>query len=191
VPAYKVCSSPNRTHGAPLSHSSCAPPVQASSFLTVGTPDANGAPAQALASVQLNVVAGDPLTPANEADVRLNAFSSDVRLKSGLGDYGGELQARVSMQITDRASGPGGDEPATGQSILYRFTVPCQPTASTTVGSTCAVGTTANSLVPGTVTESVRTIWQLDEVQLYDGGADGVASTDPNGLFETQGLFVP
>ena len=32
---------------------------------------------------------------------------------------------------------------------------------------------------------------QLREIQLYDGGADGLASTDDNTLFATQGIFVP
>src|SRR5207253_8450882 len=40
VPAFAACAPPgNRTHGAPLAYPSCAPPVQTSSFLTVGTPD--------------------------------------------------------------------------------------------------------------------------------------------------------
>ena len=43
VPAYEPCTSPNRTHGPPLAFPSCSPPVQTSDFLTVGTPDANGA----------------------------------------------------------------------------------------------------------------------------------------------------
>ena len=41
VPAYQECSSPNRTHGPPLEHPACNPPVQTSSQLTVGSPDAN------------------------------------------------------------------------------------------------------------------------------------------------------
>ena len=70
--------------------------------------------------------------------------------------------------------------------------VPCQITASTTVGSTCTVNTTADTLVPGTVRESVRSIWQLGQVRLFDGGSDGVASTTgDNTLFETQGVFAP
>jgi len=48
VPAYKVCTAPNRTHGTPLAFPSCNPPVQASNFLTVGTPDANGAGAHSV-----------------------------------------------------------------------------------------------------------------------------------------------
>jgi hypothetical protein len=53
------------------------------------------------------------------------------------------------------------------------------------------VNTTADAVAPGSVQESVRTIWQVDAVQLYDGGSDGVASTKPNNLFETEGIFVP
>ena len=34
-------------------------------------------------------------------------------------------------------------------------------------------------------------MWQLGQIQVLDGGADGVASTTPNSLFETQGVMVP
>ena len=187
VPAYNQCVTPNRTHGAPLSFGSCAPPAQSSSFLTVGTPDANGAPAQGIAWLQMKAVLGDEGTGLDEADVQLDATSTDVRLSSGLGDYTGELQARVDLQVTDRSSGPAGDEPATGQTVSFRFAVPCQATASTSVGSTCTVATTADALAAGTIKESVRTIWQLDSVRLFDGGADGVAATDPNGPFRVAG----
>ncbi len=37
----------------------------------------------------------------------------------------------------------------------------------------------------------MRTIWQIGKVNAFDGGADGVASTNPNTLFLTQGYFVP
>jgi hypothetical protein len=157
----------------------------------VGSPDANGLQAQSVASVLLTSIIGDPSTPADEADVQLTASATDVRLRAGLGDYAGELQARINLQITDRASGPGGDEPATVQPIDFRFAVPCATTPSPSVGSTCSVNTTADSLAPGTVKEGARTMWQLGQVQLYDGGADGVASTDPNTRFETEGVFVP
>jgi hypothetical protein len=142
--------------------------------------------------VRLNTVVGDSATPPDEADVRLGASATDVRLLAGLGDYGGELETRIALQITDAASGPGGDEPATVQTIDYRFAVPCQTTPTSDDGSTCVVATTADTLVPGTVRESVRTIWQLGKVNLFDGGADGLASsTGDNTLFETQGVFVP
>ena len=45
--------------------------------------------------------------------------------------------------------------------------------------------------MPGLVVETKRTIWQMGDVELRDGGADGVASTQDNTLFARQGIFVP
>ena len=42
------------------------------------------------------------------------------------------------------------------------------------------------------VTEGKRAIWQLGQVQVTDGGEDGIAATAAdNTLFAKQGLFVP
>ena len=192
VPAFNPCVGANRTHGPPLASPSCTPPVQASSFLTVGRPDSNGAATQATGSLVLEAVLGNPATPADEADIRLAASATDVRLKAGLGDYAGQLEVNTRLRFIDRASGTAVNEPATVQDFVFAFTVPCQPTASTTIGSTCAVNTTADAIAPGTVTERARTIWQVGQLQVFDGGPDGVASTTAgNTLFEVQGLFVP
>jgi hypothetical protein len=44
----------------------------------------------------------------------------------------------------------------------------------------------------GAVREGKRAIWGLGRVEVYDGGADGVASTTgDNTLFAHQGLFTP
>ena len=59
------------------------------------------------------------------------------------------------------------------------------------MGSTCAVSTTVDAVVPGAAREGERAIWALDRVQVLDGGADGIASTSPNTLFAVQGVFVP
>jgi hypothetical protein len=191
VPASDPCISPNRTHGTPLALPSCSPPTQASEFLTVGTPDSNGEGANAFASVVLAAVVGNPATPADEADVKLSASATDVRVRSKLSDYTGELEANARLRLTDRSSGPALDEPATVQDFIFRFTVPCQATVSTTVGSTCAVATTADALQPGSVREGARTIWQVGQITLFDGGPDGVASTaSGNTLFESQGVFA-
>jgi hypothetical protein len=54
------------------------------------------------------------------------------------------------------------------------------------------VTTTADTLVPGTVTEGDRAVWAFDRVRLLDGGVDGDAETaTDNMLFATQGVFVP
>ena len=74
----------------------------------------------------------------------------------------------------------------------YAFTVPCTATGgATNVGSTCSLTTTADALVPNTVTESKRSIWQLGEIVVTDGGSDGDAETGPNSVFLRQGLFIP
>jgi hypothetical protein len=189
VPAFQQCSSGNRTHGAPLSSASCTPPVQSSSFLTVGAPDANGAAANSTGWIQFDALLGNPATAADEADVRVRANVTDVRNKSGLADYTGQLKLTTDLRITDRDNGP--TELGTAQDSPLSFTVPCATTGSATIGSTCSVTTTADALAAGTVKEGMRAIWQLAKVNVFDGGADGSAATTPNTLFLTQGYFVP
>ena len=191
VPAYTACTAPNRVHGAPLAYGSCAPPVQRSAQLTVGTSDANGESPNSIGSLQMKVLAGNPATPADEADVRLLVSISDVRNKSGLGDYGGELQARTTLRLTDRSNGPGLDDSATLGDLSFDFVVPCAVTSSTATGSVCSVSTTADAVYPGVVDEGARAVWQLGQVTVTDGGSDGIGSTFPNGVFAVQGVFVP
>jgi hypothetical protein len=183
VPAFQACTAANRTHGAPLAFGSCAPPVQASAQLTVGTPDApgNGAAANSVGFVNYKALA---------SDVRLTASITDVRLKATLADYAGQLQVDSTVRITDRLNGPSQTEPATGTDTNFPVTVPCA-TNGTTVGSTCSVVTTFNAVTPGAIVANVRSIWELADTKVYDGGADGVASTAPNTLFERQGVFIP
>jgi hypothetical protein len=190
VPAYQPCVSANRTHGAPLAFPSCNPPVQASGQLTVGTFDANGADANSVGGMRLDVIPGNPSTPANEADVRMAMNLSDVRLKTTLADYTGQLQVVLSARVTDKQNGPSQTEPGTGD-VDFPVTVPCAATGSTTIGGNCTIVTTFNSVVPGSIVELKRAIWALGKVNVNDGGADGVASTQPNTLFATQGVFVP
>jgi hypothetical protein len=191
VPAYLACGAPNRTHGSPLAFGSCKPPAPASAQLTAGTPDSNGAGANFIGNVVYTVVVGNPSTPVNEADVKINATLTDVRQKVGLADYTGELQVDASVRITDRLNGPSQTEPATGTATNFPVTVPCAATASTTVGSTCSVSTTFNAVVPGAIVESQRAIWQMAETKVFDGGPDGLVSTSPNTLFADQGIFIP
>ena len=115
-----------------------------------------------------------------------------MRTTAGLNDYTGELEGRVSLRITDRLNGPGQNEGATVTDTPFSFAVPCTATSGTgNVGATCALNTTADAVVPGLVVETKRTIWQMGDVELRDGGPDGVASTQDNTLFARQGIFVP
>jgi acyl-homoserine lactone acylase PvdQ len=194
VPAYRACSAPNRTHGAPLAFGSCAAPVQRSDYLTVGTGDANGKITNSVGSVRFDVAPGDPLATGDQADVLVDASLSDVRNQSGLGDYAGELGVGSTLRITDRnngSGGPSGSDPATVSDLPLGVTMPCVATADPSIGGSCAVSTSLDSLVPGTVREGDRSIWQLDQVTVSDGGSDGLVSTSPNTLFARQGVFVP
>jgi hypothetical protein len=191
VPAFNACTSGNRMHGPPLAYASCNPPVATSSQLTIGSPDANGAGSNMLGSVKAVSITGNAATPADEADARFFVSITDVRrTTSGLPDYTGQLQLESSIRITDRDNGP--SLFATAQDTPFRVTVPCATTASTTIGSTCSVNTTADAVLgAGAIKEGRRSVWQLGQVKVNDGGTDGVASTQPNAAFAVQGLLVP
>ncbi len=195
VPAYKPCTAPNDTHGAPLSFSSCDPPQPASSHLTVGTPDANGQGANAIGSLRMKTfLCPACASPMPHADVRLDVSITDVRnTDAGLSDYTGQLRADAALRITDRQNtpNPGGPGPGTVSDTRFPFAVPCTATPDPAVGSTCSVSTTANAVVGGSVVADQRTIWQLGQIQVYDGGASGVAGASDATLFMNQGVFVP
>jgi hypothetical protein len=192
--AYAPCTSPNREHGAPLVTGSCSPPAQSSGELTVGTLDANDQAAKSVGFADLRVKPGNPSTPADEADVRLELRITDVRKKGDLSDYEGELEARPLLRITDKDNtpSPGGPGAATTMEFPFPIFATCTPTADTTIGSDCAAATTANALVSGSVKGGKRAIWQLGRIRVYDGGADDyAATTSDNTLFADEGIFVP
>jgi hypothetical protein len=191
VPAYAQCASPDRTHGAPLSFGSCSSPRSMSSFLTAGTPGANGAGSNFMGFVSYRLVAGNPSPTANQADMRMRVWLIDVRRKADLSDYTGQLQVRGGIRVTDLDNGPLRNEAGTGLDTEIPATVPCTATASTTVGATCSLTTTMNAAVPGTVVEGKRATWQFGQVQVFDGGASGVAGAPDATLYATQGIFAP
>ena len=117
-----------------------------------------------------------------------------VRKKSDLSDYAGELSLTSTVRITDRSNtpNPGGPGPGTVKDTTLAVTIPCTASADTTVGSSCRLQTTVNSVYPGAIAAGKRAIWQLGQVKAYDGGTEGLASTTAdNTLFLEQGLFVP
>jgi Tol biopolymer transport system component len=198
VPASEPCEDPNRVHGPPLAFPSCAPPRPTSSYLTVGTPDANGRAPRSIGSVRLTVRPSPP-DESLPADVLVAAGLADVRCKAAfagcpggaLSDYAGELELTSSIRVTDRLNGHTQDRPATFDRFQFPVTVPCEATADSGVGATCSVATTFNAVLPGVVQAGKRAIWQLGQVQVRDGGEDGLASTDDYTTFAVQGVFVP
>ena len=205
--AYKACASPNRQHGAPLATLSCNPPVQASSFLTVGTGDAwPGTQPKSIGSVRLDVKTSSP------EDVKIVQNDSDVRCignsaagfcstantdNAGVPDYSGELNGTANIRITDHFNGPIGAcgacaDPATGQDLAFPVTGTCATTPGDgTVGSTCTANTTANGTVLGSVQDNKRANVEIQQININDGGADGTAATTGNTLFGTQGIWIP
>jgi hypothetical protein len=210
VPAYRACEGANAAHAPPLSFATCRPPVAESGLLTVGTPDANGNPAAGLAHARFVVRAGDPATPADEADVDVSVSATDVRCRTAApacpngadSDFTGTLLTRAGLRITDRANGaglvPGGD-PATVSDAALEIPTPCAATSGA-VGGSCAVSTTVDALLPGAVREGARAIWELGAVELADPGPNGSGygtgcpSTCGDGdeaVFMRQGVFAP
>jgi hypothetical protein len=194
VPAYEACTSGNASHGPPLSTGSCNPPVQSSDFLTIGTPDVNGLASRGAGSILLKALQENPIDPNNgdQGDVQIDVKFTDVRKLSDLSDYNGELQAVLTLRITDRFNGELLEDPATTVSTPVAVTVPCSATPGPE-GGDCNVSTTADAVVGGgAVREAMRTIWEIGRVELFDGGSDGDAqTTGDNTLFAVPGAFVP
>jgi Tol biopolymer transport system component len=209
VPVFRQCFNTggfNRTHGPPLEYVSCSPPRLRSTTLTIGTPDANGFPAESTGSVKLKVVTGTPGTPPDEADLNINASITDVRCSSlqfacpgGAGtDYDGGLLLDVTLRITDKLNGASPDQIATVQETSLRAPFTCVPTAAPE-GSACTLATSADAVVPGIVPEGKRSVWQAGQVTIMDEGANGTGyeSCPPTcgdgdeAFFMRQGIFVP
>jgi hypothetical protein len=191
VPAFNTCSSPNSRHGAPLDSRSCRPPVQSSSVLTIGAPDVNNLAANFTGTVRLTAVVGNGATEADEADVRILVTLTDVRNRPSLTDYVGRVTMRSNVQITDNSNSAEPPEPGTMQRINYSAPVDCVSTLSTSIGSTCTASTTADALVPGTVIEGRRAIWEFGQIEVKDAGPNGIAGDGDDATFLREGIFVP
>ena len=47
-------------------------------------------------------------------------------------------------------------------------------------------------MIPGSAKDSKRAVSEMDDVRVYDGGADGIGSTmADNTVFLRSGVFVP
>ena len=158
----------------------------ASGNLTVGTPDANGLRTNSLSFMELRVRVG-ALGGPDDSDVRIKLGVQSVYRASDLSDYAGELEARTALRLTDKRDSIA----STAIDLPLTFAVPCTATADPNAGGSCAIDTTADAIRPGFVPEGERSVWGLGQAQVYDGGADGIASTGDNQLFQVEGLFVP
>jgi hypothetical protein len=210
VPAYEQCTASNRTHGPPLAFPSCNPPGPASSFLTVGTPDANGAPAKSVGFMKVQVVRiGTPGPPDDDTNVEFRLDVTDVRCQAGTTacgnanaaggpDYTGEIQGDAMIRISDHWNAVlagGGTDPATVIDIPTPVTAVCSNTADTTIGGSCSISTTVQPMFPdgGCNCEGRRMVIEFGQIKVKDGGPDGLVASDPqaNTEFLKQGIFIP
>jgi len=204
VPAYNSCSSPNRQHGPPLDSPSCNPPTPVSTAITTSAPSGSDN-ANLVGSFTLRSMPGIPGSP-DDSDMIVQGTASDVRCLSGTttcgnanavggSDYVGELRAQTVVRWTDRFNGPaagGGTEVATIADVPLSFPFACSNTTSTAEGGMCTTSATSlNALLPGAVRDGKRTVVELGQVTVSDGGSDGDTESAPNAPFLRQGLFVP
>jgi hypothetical protein len=158
--------------------------------LTIGTPDANGRVARTVASLRMHVVTGNPATSADEADVQLQLDINDVHFADfDPADPQGEMDLVMSLRITDRGNEPRGADQGSGtvEDLTLRQPVYCYPTPDPDVGSGCGIDSSMDAMVPGTVKEGSRAVWEVGQLQIYEG--DHFNGADE--LFMVQGLFVP
>jgi hypothetical protein len=202
VPGYRPCVAPNRTHNPPLALPSCNPPVHTSPNLTTGTADANGLPANMTSAVRL-----DMLIPAavGAPDLRIQIGINDqyclpsftgpcINTGESLDDFVGGLNVHFDFRITDHfnsVSGGGGTDPATMVDLPIDANVACTAVAGGPPGGQCQVVTSMNALVPGSVPSSRRTVWEVMNLLVEDGGSDGDPATTPNATWLVRGLFQP
>jgi len=141
-------------------------------------------------------------------------------------DYSGQVVGTSKIRITDNYNGapatcvdrntcntaatvryPAGT--AGDQDVPFATGTQCVPTAATTtIGSNCNFNTTANTIVPDVVVEGKQAVVQLDQIKIWDAGANGVSAGNPlpgavaacppscfpagdATLFATQGIYIP
>jgi hypothetical protein len=198
VPAYEECApaAQDSNHIAPLDLDSCSDPQLSSSRLTTSTVGRQSAWAR------YAVIPGDIGTPADEADVAIDASATDVRLQSDGSDYVGPAILRTLIRVTDRANSPGGVSSATVKDAEFSFPVSCAATPDPNFGGTCSLSTTADTLLGEFAKEGKRAVISALSVELLDAGGDGSigppAGTCPptcgsgdERVYLRQGVFVP
>jgi hypothetical protein len=190
VPLFIQCGTPanptNASHATPLAVGSCDPPKR-SSEAHFG--------AQAAGFAQLAVIYGDT-NPANgdQADVTVRSSLSDVQTAAGA-DYdpnpgGADATLATRLRFTDRANGASGTDPGTAGEFDFLVPVDCTATAAS-VGSTCALDTTADAVTAGIIKENKATVIQTFRFRLNDSGANGIRGDGDDKQFAMQGVFVP
>jgi hypothetical protein len=199
VPTFLQCgtgSNPaNGQHSPPLAQRACLPAKPGSNVAIFGP--------QAIGTGVLTVAPGNPDTSADEADVSIAANLTDIQNKTGGGDYnpnpsGPDLTLSARLRLTDTAncsgstcSGPYQRNAATTTDLDFPVAVDCSATPDPSVGSTCAVTTSADAVQPGAIGETRQTVAQAFRLRLNDSGVNTIRGDSDDRIFSTQGIYVP
>ena len=118
---------------------------------------------------------------------------TDVRRRSDLGDYTGELALRAPLRHhRPRQRWLVSNDHGTVQTFTWRLDRPVLGHGGHRRRlDVRRLDDASTRCVPGAVIGGQARDLGARPVALLDGGADGIASTSPNTLFAVQGLFVP
>ena len=153
-------------------------------------------------SARLDILLGNPGTPADEADVRVNVSTTDVRRASDGTDYPGNLIFSLALRVSDRGTGTSEALSGTVGDLDISLPIACSTTGDTTTGSICSISTTMDTLVPNFAREGKRSTMATRSLKVLDAGVDATI-TPPSGscpptcgsgdekTFVESGLFTP
>jgi len=178
----------NSSHGAPLAFASCQPPAFIPGTIAHVGPQSTG-------YAEMAVLPSDPAV-GDQADVVFQAITTDIRSGSATGvDYdpsAADATLVAKWRISDdNNTCPAGACRATVADFDMNVPVNCAATADATIGSTCQVDTTADSLNAGSIVEGKAMSVQAFRVRLNDSGTNGTRGDADDRIFEQQGIYIP
>jgi hypothetical protein len=212
VPAMNPCVTSTKFHNGPLQVGSCTP-VPTSAVLTMGTRAATTNTTTASGRGALVQV----INPATSTvDVKIQAKATDVRCKNAdanpdsvpgaclasngtaKDDYSGKVLGFANIRITDTCNSAAaqktcGTVHATVIDLPFSVGIQCTGTPDNTIGGTCNVDTTANTIIPdgtagctptgsgcGKVVKNLKqAVVQIDGLRINDAGSDNALSHNP------------
>jgi hypothetical protein len=160
---------------------------------------------KATSGADITVIPGDTdPTNGDQADVSLVGSATDVRQGSATGpDYdpnpsGADVTSVSKIRISDSYNTTGAQTcssttscEATVQDLDFTVPTACVATADPTIGSTCSVSTTADTVVPNVTKENKQAVVQVFRIRTKDAGANGIpGDTDDRDAF-MQGIYIP
>jgi hypothetical protein len=98
-----------------------------------------------------------------------------------------------TIRITDHynaTSAGGGTDAATVIDIPVPANMGCTSTASTSIGATCSITTSAVAVGSPSTTVN-RAVVEFAQIEILDGGSDGMMWSTPNTRFAVEGIFIP